>query len=229
MASMISAPYRNDGNDLVLSLVPDDAMRILDVGCGAGDNARRLRIANPNIRLVGITHSEDEADLCAEHFERVVVGDLEMLDANHVGGEFDLLLFSHVLEHLRDPLSVVRRLLPLLASGGHVLVAVPNTLEWRSRIQLLRGRFDYTAHGIFDRTHLRFFTYDSAPRELIAPLPQLELLIQRGGGAAPLGPLRRWLMPNTLRARIDALTVRSCPNLFARETAMLARLRESFA
>jgi hypothetical protein len=112
-----------------------------------------------------------------------------------------------------------------LAPGGHVLVAVPNVLEWRSRLALTRGRFDYAAHGIFDRTHLRFFTFDSAPRELIAPLPELVLLEQRGSGAAPLGPLRNRLLPAPLRARIDALAVRRYPNLFARETAMLARRR----
>ncbi len=225
MASLIAAPYRNAGNDLVLSMVPPSARHILDVGCGAGDNARRIREKRPDARIVGITHSKEEADLAAAHFEKMFVGDLETLDIGTLDGPFDLLVFSHVLEHMRDPVQIVRRLLPLLAPAGHVLVAVPNTLEWRSRSALLRGRFDYAAHGIFDRTHLRFFTFDSAPRELIAPLPELVLLEQRGDGAAPLGPLRTRLLPAPLRARIDALAVRRYPNLFARETAMLAQLR----
>lgn len=225
MASLIAAPYQNAGNELVLSMVPPAARSILDVGCGAGDNARRIRETRPEVRIVGITHSEEEAVLAAPHFEKIIVGDLEQLDIDRLDGTFDLLILSHVLEHLRDPVQVIRRLLPLLAPAGHVLVAVPNTLEWRSRLALMRGRFDYAAHGIFDRTHLRFFTFNSAPRELFAPIPELVLIDRRGSGAAPLGPLRRRLLPERARVRIDTLAVAHYPNLFARETAMLARRR----
>jgi SAM-dependent methyltransferase len=158
--------------------------------------------------------------------DRVHVADVEQIDSRSLGGPFDLLLFSHILEHLRDPAGVVRSLIPCLRRGGYVLIAVPNTLEWRARYKLLRGRFEYADHGTFDRTHLRFFTYDSAPAELVAPLPQLKLLLRRGRGAAPLGPFRRWLLPAGFRARIDNAAVRLMPNLFAGEVAMLAKLHD---
>jgi hypothetical protein len=44
-------------------------------------------------------------------------------------------------------------------------VSVPNIGHWTARRELLRGRFPYADFGLFDRTHLRFFTRDSA-REL---------------------------------------------------------------
>ena len=47
------------------------------------------------------------------------------------------------------------------------MLSVPNIGHWTARRALLRGRFPYAAHGLFDRTHLRFFTRASA-RELAA-------------------------------------------------------------
>jgi 2-polyprenyl-3-methyl-5-hydroxy-6-metoxy-1,4-benzoquinol methylase len=108
----------------VLSLVPKGVRRVLDVGCGAGDNARRLADMLPGVAVVGVTHSAEEAEMAKPYFEAVHVFDLEQKDVSPLGGPFDLLLFSHVLEHLRDPVGVVRRLLTLLNPGGYVLIAV---------------------------------------------------------------------------------------------------------
>jgi SAM-dependent methyltransferase len=161
--------------------------------------------------------------MAAPHFDDVLVADLETLEEREVAGEFEVLLFSHVLEHLRDPVRVVRRLLPLLVPGGHVVVAVPNVLEWRIQMQFLRGRFVYADHGILDRTHMRFFTYVTAPNELIAPIEGLRLLEQTGRGAVPLGPLRRLGAARALCAALDRAGVARWPNFCWRETAMLAR------
>ena len=222
----IVAPYVNAGNPLVLSMVPEGARRVLDVGCGGGDNARHLRVAHPCIEVVGLTHSAEEADIAAPHMEAVHVIDLEhgLTDAAMAdwGAPFDLLLFSHVLEHLIDPVAVLRRCLTRLSPGGHVLIAVPNVLEWRTRMQFLRGQFVYADHGIMDRTHMRFFTYQTAHAELVSCIEGLDLLDRRGRGSAPLGPLRRIGPARSLCAALDRVCVSRWPNFCARETVMLA-------
>lgn len=227
MNTRFAAPYVNAGNDVVLSLVPDGVGRILDVGCGGGDNARHLRASHPGVQIVGLTHSEDEVGIARSHMDAIHVVDLdrglsdEALEA--WGAPFDLLLFSHVLEHLIDPLAVLRRCLTRLQPGGHVVIAVPNVLEWRTRMKFLRGSFVYTEHGILDRTHMRFFTYDTAPAELVTPIQGLTLLDRRARGSVPLGPLR-WIGPaRSLWSAIDRAGLRWRPNLFSREAAMLAR------
>lgn len=223
----IAAPYVNTGNPLVLSMVPSGVRRVLDVGCGGGDNARELRARHPGLELVGLTHSTEEAAIAAPNMDAVHVVDLEsgLTDAVMAewGAPFDLLLFSHVLEHLIDPVAVLRRCLTRLQPGGHVLIAVPNVLEWRTRMQFLRGQFIYTETGILDRTHMRFFTYDTAPAELVAPIEGLELLERRGRGSVPLGPLRRIGTARGLCAVIDRAGVARRPNICSRETVMLAR------
>ncbi len=42
------------------------------------------------------------------------------------------------------------------------MIAIPNVAHWSVRARLLRGRFDYEDSGILDRTHLRFYTRDTA-------------------------------------------------------------------
>ena len=54
------------------------------------------------------------------------------------------------------------RLHPLLVPGGHVLLSLPNVAHWTARLNLLRGRFDYTDGYLMDRTHLRWFTFRTA-------------------------------------------------------------------
>lgn len=223
----IAAPYVNAGNPLVLSMVPAGVRRVLDVGCGGGDNARHLRAAHPGIEVVGLTHSVEEAEIAAAYMDAVHVIDLERgltdVEMGSWGTPFDLLLCSHVLEHLIDPVAVLRRCLTRLAPGGHVLIAVPNVLEWRTRMQFLRGHFVYADHGILDRTHMRFFSYFTAAEELVASVEGLTLLDRRGRGSAPLGPLRRIGAARGLCAALDRAGVARWPNFCARETVMLAR------
>jgi len=56
--------------------------------------------------------------------------------------------------------------LPLLATGGSVIVSLPNVLTASARLRLLAGIWRYEDVGIFDRTHLRFFSVATA-RELV--------------------------------------------------------------
>jgi len=107
-----------------------------------------------------------------------------------------------------------------------VLIAVPNTLEWRTRLRFLRGQFDYADSGILDRTHLRFFTWQTAARELVEPLPELRLLKRKGRGVLPLGRLRRRLLPGRLLRALDEAAVRRFPNILAGEVALLAKRSE---
>ncbi|PZX45759.1 methyltransferase family protein [Roseinatronobacter thiooxidans] len=226
-STRLAAPYVNAGNDVVLSLVPAGVRRILDVGCGGGDNARHLRATHPGVEIVGLTHSEEEVEIARPYLDAIHVVDLDrgLSDAalEAWGAPFDLLLFSHVLENLIDPLATLRRCLTRLQPGGYAVIAVPNVLEWRTRMKFLRGHFVYTEHGILDRAHMRFFTYETASTELVAPIEGLALLDQRPRGALPLGPLRRIGAGRPLWSALDRAGLRRRPNLFSRETAILAR------
>ncbi len=75
--------------------------------------------------------------------------------------------YADILEHLRDPWRLLASQRELLAPGGHVVVSLPNVRHYPVVLGLLRGRWRYQDEGVLDRSHLRFFTRDSA-RELVS-------------------------------------------------------------
>ena len=134
--------------------------RVLDVGCGAGRLAKHLTAAGA--KVVGIERQPEAAALARQHCTRVIekdLDDLELLDPNE---RFDVMIFADVLEHLVRPDALLKSLARNLADGGFVLVSLPNIAYYKIRWRLLRGRFEYEPFGIMDRSHLRFFTRDTA-------------------------------------------------------------------
>ena len=95
--------------------------------------------------------------------ERVVVGDLDVDDwARSIEGGADAVLLGNVIEHVVDPVSVLRaaaRCLDTTRTGVPVVVvSVPNVAHADVRVALASGRWTYRETGILDRTHLHFFT-----------------------------------------------------------------------
>lgn len=210
--------YTNAGNTQLLDLLDAGCRNILDVGCGAGDNAALISARYPNCKVFGITHSIAEAERARQYMEKCWVFDIER-DESDWPNElknmvFDTLIFSHVLEHLREPSVALAHFSKLLVYGGVVLIAVPNILNWRQRIQFIFGKFEYELSGVLDDTHLRFFTYFTADHYLITKSNDLKLTFKSATGSVPLWWLRRYVFPKTWSDRIDTFGCKYYPNLF---------------
>lgn len=216
--------YANQGNVPLINLM-SNAAAVLDVGCGAGDNAKILFERNPNCKVFGITHSELEARIAGEVMEQCWVLDLEKFESLDVGGQFDTLIFSHVLEHLRDPSQILYKLCKYLKPGGEVLIAVPNVLSWRMRIKFLLGDFQYESAGVLDDTHLRFFTHFTADEYLLKKCSDLQLVSKTVTGSFPLWMLRRHIFPAKWCDWIDQWACQRWPNLFGSQILIKARKR----
>jgi SAM-dependent methyltransferase len=145
-------------HNLVLDLV-ERGSRVLEFGCSTGYISKALR-DRLGATIVGVELNAEAAELAQVHLERVLVGDAEELDLEaELGGErFDAILFGDVLEHLRDPAALLRRVRPLLAEGGTVVASIPNIAHASVRLALLGGSWRYREQGLLDETHLRFFT-----------------------------------------------------------------------
>src|SRR5215216_5986341 len=142
----------------IVSLVPP-ATRVLEFGCATGYMSEVLK-ERLGCTVVGIEIDRDAAAVAEQHLERVIVGDAEKIDyaAELAGEEFDVVLLADVLEHLKQPSDVLRRVRPFVAENGVVVASIPNIAHASVRLALLGGEFRYREWGLLDDTHLRFFT-----------------------------------------------------------------------
>jgi methionine biosynthesis protein MetW len=209
----------------ILEAIPPGS-RVLDIGCASGYLAAALR--DQGSRTVGIEPDPGMAQEAEQHCERVIATQLEQAMDDLAGEHFDAIVLGDVLEHLADPWTTLTWARERLAPGGVALVSVPNIAHWSARWSLARGRFDYADYGIFDRTHLRFFTQRTAhelaqsagfevegERWTPAPLPGEAIARRIIGGTPeqprfPFGHLR-WFLSRKL------------PRLFALQFVMTLR------
>ena len=155
-------------NPDLLDRIPLDAVNVLDVGCGAGALGLEFKRRNPRTRYFGIETDLDAAAIARGRLDAVATGSVE--DEPYPFGDtrFDCIIYGDVLEHLVDPWMVIRRHAERLSDDGVMLICMPNAEHWSFVERLLRGTFDYDEQGLFDRTHLRWFTADMTRRALRA-------------------------------------------------------------
>jgi 2-polyprenyl-3-methyl-5-hydroxy-6-metoxy-1,4-benzoquinol methylase len=163
-------------NGELLRAVPSGALRILEVGCAAGRLGEALkRIGPPGREVFGIELNEAAAAQAALRLDHVYSLDVARSDPPLELGSLDCMLFGDVLEHLPDPLAVLRRYKPFLKPGGIVLCSIPNLQHHTVVSALLANDFQYQPAGLLDTTHLRFFTASSILKMLLDAdlLPQI--------------------------------------------------------
>lgn len=204
-------------NKPVLSLVPNTARRVLDLGCGSGALGREIK-RKIKCEVTGVTSSNEEAASAKEWLDRVIVCDLNQFEPRELG-LFDSIICSHILEHLYSPAELLTRLRDSLTPDGVLIVALPNILFWKQRIQFLRGRFRYTEGGIMDRTHYRFFDYATS-LELVRDA-KFEIITRNVDAYFPLPFLRPYL--KFLAGRLDRLASNLIPGLFGTQFIIVAR------
>ena len=102
------------------------------------------------------------------------ISELKVLDLPKNIDKVDCLIFGDVLEHLVDPQKAIKTLLPLLKDEGQLIACIPNAQHWTLIANLLHGQWPQEDQGLFDRTHLRWFTREG----IISLLQSLDLYIQ---------------------------------------------------
>lgn len=185
----------------VQALVPAGTRRLLDAGCASGHvTAPFARRGGGTAEVVGVEREDAYATAAGERLDRVVHADLaELVDRPDLAGElgrFDCLVAADVLEHLVDPWHVLRHLTGLVDPGGTVVVSLPNVRHWTSFWNLARhGTWPRHDEGIFDATHLRWFTAGDA----------VALLAQAG---VAVGRIERRMRVRTVPGRLAPVAER---------------------
>jgi 2-polyprenyl-3-methyl-5-hydroxy-6-metoxy-1,4-benzoquinol methylase len=124
---------------------------------------KRLREGKKISFLAGVEKDPGMAEIAKNEYDEVIMHDLEEDgDLPFEKGYFDVIICADVLEHLREPVEVLKKLSAYLSETGFFLISVPNVAFVTVRLSLLLGKFNYSPQGgILDATHLRFFTRES--------------------------------------------------------------------
>lgn len=106
----------------------DRGARVLDIGCATGGLLHELQLVGFE-QLVGV----DPSAACTEYGRQRF--DLEMHEGT-LGdlpdiGRFDLVIVSHVLEHVERVGEAIESISSVLAPGGQVYVEVPDPMRYR--------------------------------------------------------------------------------------------------
>src|SRR5262245_19487975 len=97
--------------------------RLLDFGCGSG--AYLVEMSRLGWNVVGIDASHRMVERIRDELGlRAYAGSLPHLELD--SESFDVVTMWHSLEHVHEPVPVLREVRQLLAPGGKVVIAVPN-------------------------------------------------------------------------------------------------------
>ena len=143
---------------IVTSMIPRGS-RVLEVGCGTG-SLSKIVADLCHAEVVGIEPDSLRAERAKARGLEVYTGYLTVELVREIG-PFDIVLLTDVLEHLPNPLAMLRLCRTALKPGGAIIISVPNVAHWSVRLNILFGKFKYSSQGIMDATHLRWFTATS--------------------------------------------------------------------
>ena len=134
--------------------------KALDVGCSTGYIGRLLK--DMGFYVVGIDISKRAIDKAKKYIDKAYVCDIENCNFDNILDEkFDVIILADVIEHLFDPEQVLVVLKKFLNENGFFVISIPNIANWRARLSLLLGKWEYKRTGLFDYGHIRFFTLES--------------------------------------------------------------------
>lgn len=197
------------------------AIRVLDLGCGAGTPTKILMNDPERFSVTGA----DLSRVALEAYRRATGRDAVQLDAQRLpfaDASFDVVVSDDVIEHLVDTDAYAKEIGRVLVPRGWLFLSTPNLAAWFNRLGLLAGLqpafTEVSFEKVFGRPgddivgHLRLFTSRAT----------CEFLEHHGFECVDVKGARFDAIPRWLRA-VDALMA-MVPSM-AGNTVVAARLR----
>lgn len=130
---------------------------VAEFGCHTGFLSYWLKKHGNTV--TGVEINEQALNKAKEYLQESYAGNIEdeKIWNKFTTKYFSVVLYLHVLEHLADPWTALRRTHHILADDGILIVALPNISNAKNRFDMFFGKFEYEETGVMDRTHLRFF------------------------------------------------------------------------
>src|SRR3989344_1721199 len=209
--------------------------KVLDLGCDVGFLGQLLtRISkNPTSQPKSRTlHLDgyfflikDERLQLAKHYYQTTY----CFDLNNrnwpIHKKYDLIVIADTLEHLIQPREIILKSIKLIKPGGILIISIPNSVFWYARLLILSGTFPKHDRGIFDKTHLQFYTFTTFT-SMLDSVQNLRIT-DRFQTVPPFQflPAINWLKPLIrLFSETAYVTAKLWPNLCAYQHILVVRV-----
>jgi 2-polyprenyl-3-methyl-5-hydroxy-6-metoxy-1,4-benzoquinol methylase len=133
--------------------------KVLEIGAGPGSITRVLQdYCNCHVTALEVDSKAIKklAGFCGQ-VHQADLNDPRWMEHIRSEGQFDVVLAADVLEHLYDPLVVLKSMKELVREQGYIVVSLPHVGHSAVGACLLDEDFEYRDWGLLDRTHIRFF------------------------------------------------------------------------
>lgn len=128
----------------------------VDIGCGTGEILQALE--NNNIPSLGIESDIEEVRFAIKHGANVIHSDVKDVD-HSIFETAGVVSFVNILEHVKNPISVLGNISSFLQSGSYVVVEVPRHPSLSSYNSMAFSSIAY--RHIYAPDHLHIFTEKS--------------------------------------------------------------------
>lgn len=147
----------------MLDFIPPQVTKVLEVGCGVGKFGALIK-EKLNVKVWGIEPTQ-YGEMAKGKLDNVLIAKFEDCFPQLKKEKFDVIVFNDVLEHMEDPWKTLDLCKGILNRPGYIVASLPNFLYLHSFTNFVITKdFKYENGGIFDKTHLRFFTRKSIIR-----------------------------------------------------------------
>jgi 2-polyprenyl-3-methyl-5-hydroxy-6-metoxy-1,4-benzoquinol methylase len=162
--------------DMVKAMLPNK--KILDFGCGAGGFLNKARQLADSVAGV-------ELELRVQKYwqEQITIHP----SVESVGGGYDLITAFHVVEHLSDPIAVLKALAAKLSKNGRMVVEVPNAED------ALLSLYDSDAFQLFTYWSQHLFLFNAETLRRLAVQAGLHIVSIQQYQRYPLSNHLHWL------------------------------------
>jgi 2-polyprenyl-3-methyl-5-hydroxy-6-metoxy-1,4-benzoquinol methylase len=197
--------------------------QVLDVGAAQGilgqllAEESRIEDRGSKIEIDAIEPNPDWADAAKPYYRQVINSTVEA--ANLPDATYDCVVCADVLEHLPDPLATLKRLRQAAKTDATFIISLPNVAHLAVRTLLLFGRFPKMERGILDKTHLQFFTQDTAKNLLADAGLRVERVLST---VVPLEDFGNGAITK-LAMGMQRLALAALPRLFAMQWIFIAK------
>ncbi len=133
--------------------------KVIEVGCMYGALAAKYIEKNPSVNWIGIDIDQEYVEVAKMHCSSAFCLDVEKLSELEFKylENAQLWIFADVLEHLYNPWKLLERIRKS-SSEVEIIACIPNSQHWSFQARINSGDMNYESHGLFDKTHIRFFS-----------------------------------------------------------------------